>query len=117
MMGLLVLYVMANFTVAVMLGCMLQSRFANSAWGFRWVVALLGASTIGCTFAGVELVAEAARAGLILAVAVIVMQAALLALLLVAMRLRQVSAGYHLHPREALEEREERLREWAGLQR
>lgn len=93
-------YVVANLVVAVMIGCMLQSKFVESALRFRLVLGLLAAAAVGCMFYGLqelEAIAAGELGGGIGAAQLV--QALLLALFLVMIRARQISSGEHEHPR------------------
>ncbi len=103
---MLVLYAIANLVIFVMLGCMLQSKFIASGIGFRFVIGLLAAASIGCTFyglAGGPIGFGQAAQSLFLAVA------------LVMMRLRQVREGEHEHPTERAASRRARLEQYVRL--
>jgi hypothetical protein len=93
-------YVVANLVVAVMLGCMLQSKFVESELRFRLVLGLLSAAAVGCMFYGLQELEAlvAGEPGGRIGGAQLV-QALLFALFLVMIRARQVSRGEHEHPR------------------
>jgi hypothetical protein len=118
------LYVAANLVIAVMVGCMLQSKFVESEFSFRLVVALLGAAAIGCAFYGLGVLPLIWHGIFDEPMAFYppppiafpqVLQSLLLAAVLLMMRIRQVRAGEHEHPRQRAARRLDQLEQFAKL--
>lgn len=104
------LYVVANFVVALMVGCMLFSAFIHSSHRFRAALGLVACCSLACGFWGIELLvdvwAHKLEFGELALVAWCeVLQSIALAFVMVAMRLRQASTGAHLHPRQRAQAR------------
>lgn len=98
------LYVAANLIIALMVGCMLFSTFVRSSNRFRVAVGIFATTSFCCALVGLDAAFDLVRQvdfGELAAVGWLqVAQSIALAVMLVAMRLRQAEAGAHLHPRQ-----------------
>jgi hypothetical protein len=112
---MLVLYIAANLAIAIAVGCMLFSAFVTSSHRFRVAVGMFAAASLGCAFLGAELLGDFARHvdfGQIAFVAFSQLaQSIALAVVVVAMRLRQRAEKRHLHPRQCAADAEDLVRQ------
>lgn len=88
-------YFMSNLVIAVMLGCMLQTAWEQSGTWFRLAAAMLAAAAVGALFAA-GFHAEGGDVRDMVEVA----KSALLAVVLVMMRVRQIDAGQDKHSKQ-----------------